>query len=168
MCGIVGAFVFDSSGFKVTEPYLTRMRDVMEHRGPDGGGLWISDDRRIGLGHRRLSIIDLSNSANQPMASVDGSLQVVFNGEIYNHAEIRAELNQIRPRRWQTDHSDTEVILHAYDEWGIDGIVRGRPSTPVTAFCSLAGSTGSESTCTLGSSPLAATDGSAASASKLA
>jgi asparagine synthase (glutamine-hydrolysing) len=96
------------------------MRDTMVHRGPDGGGVWISPDRKIGLGHRRLSIIDLSTIANQPMANEDGSIQVVFNGEIYNHAEIREELVSIGGHRWKTDHSDTEVVIHAFEQWGID------------------------------------------------
>ena len=65
MCGIVGSLAFDHSTFSVTEPYIRRMRDVMAHRGPDGGGAWISEDRRVGLGHRRLSIIDLSDLAAQ-------------------------------------------------------------------------------------------------------
>ena len=126
MCGIVGSFVFDSGNFTITEPYLLKMRDTMTHRGPDGGGLWLSDDRRVGLGHRRLSIIDLSTSASQPMTNEDGSLQVVFNGEIYNHAEIRKELEAIGGHRWKTGHSDTEVILHAFEQWGIACLERFR------------------------------------------
>jgi asparagine synthase (glutamine-hydrolysing) len=98
----------------------------MEHRGPDGAGNWISPDRHMGLGHRRLSIIDLSESAGQPMSNEDGSLWVVFNGEIYNHADIRTELEQLGGHTWKTDHSDTEVILHAFEEWGIDSIHRFR------------------------------------------
>src|SRR3977135_3600024 len=105
MCGIVGSVVFDNHQFTITEPYLRRMRDTMTHRGPDGGGLWISGDRRVGLGHRRLAIIDLTTSANQPMSNEDGTLQVVFNGEIYNHAEIRADLEREGRHVWKTDHS---------------------------------------------------------------
>jgi len=126
MCGIVGVLSFDGSAFRVSEPYLVRMRDVMSHRGPDGAGLFISPDRRVGLGHRRLSIIDLSENALQPMANEDGTLWVVFNGEIYNHAEIRAELEKRGGHRWKTDHSDTEVILHAFEQWGIDCIHKFR------------------------------------------
>src|SRR5439155_16788115 len=95
MCGIVGALAFQKSSFSVTAPYLERMRDTMAHRGPDGTGLWISDDCRAGLGHRRLSIIDLSTAASQPMCNEDGSLWISFNGEIYNHADVRAELERI-------------------------------------------------------------------------
>lgn len=125
MCGIVGVLSFSNS-FQVSEPYLTRMRDEMSHRGPDGAGNFISGDRRLGLGHRRLAIIDLSAKADQPMTNEDGTLWVVFNGEIYNHAEIRAELERRGGHRWRTDHSDTEVILHAFEQWGIDCVQRFR------------------------------------------
>lgn len=120
MCGIVGSLIYKESTFAITEPYLVRMRDTMIHRGPNGGGLWISSDKKIGLGHRRLSIIDLSTVANQPMSNEDESVWVVFNGEIYNHAEIRTELVKIGGHRWKTDHSDTEVIIHAFEQWGIE------------------------------------------------
>jgi asparagine synthase (glutamine-hydrolysing) len=126
MCGIVGSFSFDYSSFVFTEPYIRRMRDTMTHRGPDGGGIWMSPDGRVGLGHRRLSIIDLSTVANQPMSNEDGRLQVVFNGEIYNHAEVRKELEALGGHQWKTSHSDTEVILHAFEQWGIDCLHRFR------------------------------------------
>jgi len=126
MCGIVGALSFTSSGFRVSEPYITRMRDTMAHRGPDGAGVWVSSDGRVGLGHRRLSIVDLSAIANQPMCNEDGSIWISFNGEIYNHADIRAELEKIGGHTWRTDHSDTEVIIHAFEQWGIDCIERFR------------------------------------------
>jgi asparagine synthase (glutamine-hydrolysing) len=126
MCGISGVLAFKNSNFQVTAEYLARMRETMLHRGPDGAGLWISPDGRVGLAHRRLSIIDLSNAAAQPMSNGDGSLQIVFNGEIYNHAEIRRELEERRQRRWKTDHSDTEVILHAFEEWGIECLQKFR------------------------------------------
>jgi asparagine synthase (glutamine-hydrolysing) len=126
MCGIVGALVFNNSSFKITEPYLIRMRDTMVHRGPDGAGVWISSDKQIGLAHRRLSIIDLSESAAQPMCNEDGTLWVSFNGEIYNHTAIRADLERIGGHQWKTDHSDTEVILHAFEQWGIDCLLRFR------------------------------------------
>jgi asparagine synthase (glutamine-hydrolysing) len=119
MCGIVGAFSFRNSSFRVSESYLEAMRDTMSHRGPDGAGAFISSDGRLGLGHRRLAIIDLSDNALQPMTNEDGTLRVVFNGEIYNHADIRKELENLGGHRWKTDHSDTEVILHAFEQWGI-------------------------------------------------
>jgi len=126
MCGIVGALAFRNASFVVTAPYIERMRDAMAHRGPDGAGTWIAPDGRVGLGHRRLSIIDLSEAAAQPMSNADGTLWVSFNGEIYNHADIRAELERGGRNRWKTDHSDTEVILQAFEEWGIDCLHRFR------------------------------------------
>jgi asparagine synthase (glutamine-hydrolysing) len=126
MCGIVGALSFSDSSFAVTEPYITRMRDSMSHRGPDGVGTWISDDQRVGLGHRRLAIIDLSDAAAQPMSNQHANIWLSFNGEIYNHREIRVELEKLGKYHWQTDHSDTEVIVHAFEEWGIDCVHRFR------------------------------------------
>ena len=125
MCGIAG--VVDFSGkFEVQESYLARLRDTMVHRGPDGSGLWVSPDRRVGLAHRRLSIIDLSTAASQPMVSTGGRFRVVFHGEIYNHADLRCELQKKGGYTWQTDHSDTEVILHAFAEWGPAALDRFR------------------------------------------
>lgn len=124
MCGIAGAFVFEGGDFRITERYIIEMRETMSHRGPDGSGVWISPDGRIGLGHRRLSIIDTSDAALQPMCNEDGSLWIVFNGEIYNHAEIRKELETAGGHTWKTDHSDTEVILHAFEQWGIECLER--------------------------------------------
>jgi asparagine synthase (glutamine-hydrolysing) len=101
------------------------MRDRMVHRGPDGAGVWAAADGSVGLAHRRLAIVDLSEAAAQPMENESGSVRVVFNGEIYNHAQLRPELERAG-HRFRTDHSDTEVILHAYEEWGIDCIHRFR------------------------------------------
>lgn len=116
MCGIAG--VWDRRGGRVDEAGLERMRDTMIHRGPDGAGSWLSPDGSVGLAHRRLSILDLSTAAAQPMGNEDGALQIVFNGEIYNHAELRRALETTGGHTWRTDHSDTEVILHAYETWG--------------------------------------------------
>jgi asparagine synthase (glutamine-hydrolysing) len=124
MCGIAGIFSFAGPG--VEERDLRAMCNRLAHRGPDGAGAWLSADRRVGLGHRRLSIIDLSSAAAQPMPNEDGSVQLVFNGEIFNHAEIRRELQAIGGYRWRTDHSDTEVIVHAYQAWGTDCLQRFR------------------------------------------
>ncbi len=126
MCGLVGALVFRHSNFAVTERYIARMCDVLRHRGPDGSGTWIAPDGKVGLGHRRLAIIDLSDSAAQPMSNEDGTLWVSFNGEIYNHREIRADLEHAGRHRWKTDHADTEVILHAFEQWGIDSLQKLR------------------------------------------
>src|SRR5438034_5291762 len=126
MCGINGALAFTSGTFRVPEPYITRMRATMAHRGPDGAATWVAPDQRVGLGHRRLSIIDLSNCARQPMTNEDDTLSITYNGEIYNHHDLRAELSQSGRHRWKTNHSDTEVILHAFEEWGIDCLARFR------------------------------------------
>ncbi len=117
MCGIVGTF--HPEGAATAADVVGRMRDRMAHRGPDGHGLWTSPDRRCVLGHRRLAIIDLSDAAAQPMSNAAGTVTLTFNGEIYNHADVRKELEALGKYRWKTDHSDTEVILHAYEEWGV-------------------------------------------------
>jgi asparagine synthase (glutamine-hydrolysing) len=118
MCGIVGSFHPEARGADCE--VIVRMRDRMAHRGPDGAGVWTSPDRRCVLGHRRLSIIDLSDSAAQPMSNAEGTVTLTFNGEIYNHADVRSELTALGKYLWKTDHSDTEVLLHAYEEWGVD------------------------------------------------
>ncbi len=124
MCGIAGALHFGTAE-PVGRAALERMRDTMVPRGPDGAGAWVSEDGRVGLAHRRLAIVDLSEAAAQPMANEDGGIVVVYNGEIYNHAELRAELIRAG-HRFRTDHSDTEVIVHGYEEWGIDCVQRFR------------------------------------------
>ncbi len=126
MCGIAGILSFAPDRAPVDGALLLAMREAVAHRGPDGVGLFLSPDNRIGLAHRRLSIIDLSTAALQPMVSVDGRFRIVYNGEIYNHAEIRRELEARGHRNWQTDHSDTEVILNAFAEWGIACLDRFR------------------------------------------
>ncbi|MBM4315330.1 MAG: asparagine synthase (glutamine-hydrolyzing) [Deltaproteobacteria bacterium] len=110
MCGICG---FAGAGDR---DILASMNDAMVHRGPDAGGLWNDTQEAVYLGHRRLSIIDLSGGA-QPMWTVDGALGIVFNGEIYNHLELREELVKVG-HRFLSDHSDTEVLLHGYRQWG--------------------------------------------------
>lgn len=117
MCGIVGAFQVSGRGL-TPDRELISMRDQMVHRGPDGGGLWRSNAQDCVFGHRRLSIIDLTTIANQPMLSADGKVAIIFNGEIYNHAEIRAELERLGKYTFKTDHSDTEALLYAFVEWG--------------------------------------------------
>ncbi len=109
MCGISGIV-----GERWDRAQLEAMVRVQHHRGPDANGTWISADGRVGLGHNRLSIIDLSPAGNQPMANADGLLWITFNGEIYNYRELRAELTGYSFR----SHSDTEVILAAYVRWG--------------------------------------------------
>lgn len=122
MCGITGIFSYTGQG-SVDVGVLEKMRDTMVHRGPNGGGAWVSDDRTVGLAHRRLSIIDLSQVASQPMCNEDGSIWITFNGEIYNHTILRAEL-VAAGHRFKTDHSDTEVLIHGYEQWGVDGLLQ--------------------------------------------
>jgi len=113
MCGICG--IFDRSGRPVDRGALERMTAALTHRGPDGEGYFLA--REIGLGHRRLSIIDVEGGT-QPIGNEDGTLQVVFNGEIYNFVELRDELKGFG-HQFRT-LSDTEVIVHAYEQWGTD------------------------------------------------
>jgi asparagine synthase (glutamine-hydrolysing) len=116
MCGVAG-WLSLPGGRDVDPGVLARMRDTMTHRGPDGEGLWTAPDRRAALAFRRLAIVDLSPSANQPMFNEDGSVAVVFNGEIYNHLALRREL-AARGHVFRTDHADTETIVHGWEEWG--------------------------------------------------
>jgi asparagine synthase (glutamine-hydrolysing) len=122
----VGAIALHADTAPITAGYIDKMRDTIAHRGPDGAGTWVSEDRRVGLGHRRLAIVDLSAAAAQPMAAADGAVQVTYNGEIYNHANIRRELEATGRHSFRTDHSDTEVLLRAYLEWGVDCLSRFR------------------------------------------
>ena len=117
MCGIAG---FVAPRGEAGRDVLERMTRSLAHRGPDAEGYFLDPERGVHLGHRRLSIVDLSGGA-QPMATTDQALVIVFNGEIYNHSELKAEL-QSKGCRFQTDHSDTEVLLEGYREWG-EGIL---------------------------------------------
>src|SRR5438128_1808766 len=112
MCGVNGVFAYHAASNAPDEAELLATRDAMQARGPDGSGIWWSADRRCGLGHRRLSILDLSDRASQPMASADGKIVVTFNGEIYNYQVLRAELEAAGVRFRTT--SDTEARLHLY------------------------------------------------------
>ena len=113
MCGISGFVDFNKKTDKVI---LEKMNRIIAHRGPDGEGYGIYNNEHagVGLGHRRLSIIDLSEGGSQPQTF--GSLHITFNGEIYNYAEIKKRLED-KGHQFKS-HSDTEVILHAYQEWG--------------------------------------------------
>jgi asparagine synthase (glutamine-hydrolysing) len=114
MCGIAGIFHFD--GQQIPEQQLNQLTDAVAHRGPDGRGIWLNDKATVGLGHRRLSILDLSEAGKQPMPNENGRYWITFNGEIYNFLEIQADLAK-KGYNFRT-HSDTEVILAAYHEWG--------------------------------------------------
>ncbi len=120
MCGIFGKLNFDPRE-PVDKELLHRMMTLLQHRGPDDGGTYLSGS--VGLGHRRLSIIDLS-SGHQPMCNEDGKVWVVYNGEIYNFRELRSQLKG-KGHRFKS-HSDTEVILHAFEEWGPDSVEKLR------------------------------------------
>ena len=112
MCGIAGVFAYGGSAPPVDRAELEAMNERMRPRGPDAGGIWIDAEARVGLASRRLAIIDLSPEGTQPMTDVDGELQIVFNGEIYNHRELRARLERFGARFHST--TDTEVLLQMY------------------------------------------------------
>ncbi|HSH88934.1 MAG TPA: asparagine synthase (glutamine-hydrolyzing) [Ramlibacter sp.] len=124
MCGVTAAFAYSGSAAPIDRAELRAVRDHMRVRGPDGSGEWFSADGRVGLGHRRLAIIDLSEGGAQPMASADGALVISYNGEIYNYRELKADL-QARGRVF-TSESDTEVLLHLYAEYGVGMLSRLR------------------------------------------
>lgn len=120
MCGIAGIFVNDPARLATAD--LQRLADGLEHRGPDGEGLWTSLDGKAGLVHRRLAIIDTTKRGDQPMHTGDGAYSMVFNGEIYNFLELRAELERLGSR-FSSD-SDSEVVLQAWHQWGADMLQR--------------------------------------------
>ncbi len=118
MCGIVG-YISESTGASTT--LACKMAQQIEHRGPDGAGTWVDQDAGIALAHRRLAILDLSDAGHQPMISANGRLVLVFNGEIYNHRALRAEVEAAGwPSGWK-GHSDTETLLAALQLWGMEG-----------------------------------------------
>ncbi len=116
MCGINAIFAYMEDGPPVTRAEIVRVRDAMVARGPDGAGIWLDPERRIGLGHRRLAIIDPGPDGSQPMTTADGDLVITYNGEIYNYLTLREELCAagLTPRT----HSDTEVLLLLYQRLG--------------------------------------------------
>lgn len=118
MCGICGVLSF--KGFVADSALVGRMTRALAHRGPDGEGQFV--DGPVGLGHRRLAIVDLSPGGRQPMTTADGRFTLVYNGEIYNHPELRSML-EAHGRRFKS-RSDSEVILEAWAEWGPDAVLR--------------------------------------------
>lgn len=124
MCGIAGYI-----GQKDTAK-LRKMADSLNHRGPDGEGYFYSPIHGVNMAHRRLSIIDISGG-HQPMFNEDGTVCIVFNGEIYNHLELRSELLS-KGHIFKSNHSDTEVLIHGYEEWGADLLIR---LNGMFAFC---------------------------------
>ena len=125
MCGITAIFAYGANAAPVSPVELEAITESMRPRGPDAGGTWISDDRRVGLGSRRLAIIDLSDEGKQPMFGIAGEVAIVFNGEIYNHRELRASLE--RGGAQFQSHTDTEVILQLWrrDGAAMLGLLRG-------------------------------------------
>src|SRR5688500_11056354 len=120
MCGIAGAFAELSHSADEARVHLTAMCAVLNHRGPDDSGFWTDDTGRVALGHRRLSIIDVSPEGHQPMISPSGRYVITFNGEVYNHRTLRPQLSGVV---WR-GQSDTETMLAAIDQWGIEAAVR--------------------------------------------
>lgn len=125
MCGLAG--FFSPQGFHQAEAaaVVTRMRDSLAHRGPDDAGSWLEGGAGIALAHRRLSILDLSPAGHQPMQSISGRFVLVFNGEVYNHLDIRRKLEKAGqgPTGWR-GHSDTETLLAAIEQWGLEQTLR--------------------------------------------
>ncbi|ABD06258.1 Asparagine synthase, glutamine-hydrolyzing [Rhodopseudomonas palustris HaA2] len=119
MCGVAG--VASARGVRVEFEILKRMTDALAHRGPDGEGHWLSEDGEVALGHRRLSIIDLSSHGAQPMVSASGRFAMSYNGEVYNYLELRDEL--LRAGYPFHGQSDTEVIVAGFDHWGIENTI---------------------------------------------
>lgn len=124
MCGILGAITTDSQALDVDERLFSSALDTIAHRGPDDSGVWWSERRDVVLGHRRLSIIDLSAAGHQPMANEDGTIWIVYNGEAYNFAELRDELAS--HGHVFRSATDTETIIHGYEQWGLGVIDRLR------------------------------------------
>ncbi len=121
MCGIAGFLKFKNKGAGWGE-CLGRMTSALSHRGPDDVGLWFDGEVGVALGHRRLSIIDLSSEGHQPMASKSGRYQLSFNGEVYNFRDLRKQLEPLGHKF--RGHSDTEVMLSAFEEWGVTAAVK--------------------------------------------
>jgi asparagine synthase (glutamine-hydrolysing) len=121
MCGFAGILDLDRrTGEEAIRAIVTRMASILRHRGPDDAGIWVDAAAGVGLGHRRLSILDLSPAGHQPMVSANGRRVIVFNGEIYNSQQLRRELDQVTSGSLSfRGHSDTEVMLAAFEHWGV-------------------------------------------------
>jgi asparagine synthase (glutamine-hydrolysing) len=118
MCGLAGLLVPGGARADELESEARRMAAALRHRGPDDDGVWVDAAAGVGLGHQRLAVVDLSEQGHQPMVSADGRLVIIYNGEIYNHPELRRELAG-RGHRFR-GHSDTEVMLAAFTEWSFE------------------------------------------------
>ncbi|MGZ4819997.1 MAG: asparagine synthase (glutamine-hydrolyzing) [Terriglobales bacterium] len=122
MCGLVGFLGGRGDSADAAASLLQQMADRIRHRGPDDSGHWYDPVARIGFGHRRLSIVDLSPAGRQPMHSDDGRYIVAYNGEIYNHLELRRDLEKKGATSWR-GHSDTETLLRGFEIWGVPGTI---------------------------------------------
>src|SRR6202046_4680917 len=131
MCGIAG--IVKIRGEMVERSALSRLTNLLAHRGPDGAGHWFSAERNVALGHRRLAIIDPGPGGNQPMLSADGRYVITFNGEIYNFLELRRELETLGAT-FRT-RSDTEVILAAWRAWQGGMLVGFHGNGAAGGFC---------------------------------
>lgn len=120
MCGITGLWTRPETRGATARDICERMTRALVHRGPDDSGHWTSEDGSLALGHRRLSVVDLSAAGHQPMQSATGRFTIVFNGEIYNHARVRLDLEQAGAQRIWRGHSDTETLLAAIERWGLE------------------------------------------------
>lgn len=118
MCGICGVFEYGVTEPGISVALIETMRDTMTHRGPDDAGVYLTEDRRVGLGNRRLAIVDLSPAGHNPMPNEDGRVWITFNGEIYNHERLRTSLIE-QGHRYRS-RADTETVIHLYEERGLD------------------------------------------------
>ncbi len=119
MCGFAGFLRASGRGLEARRGVVEAMADTLRHRGPDDGGAWVDADAGIALAHRRLAVVDLTPAGHQPMSSASGRYVIVFNGEIYNHLDLRTELEAVSGAVSWRGHSDTETLLAAIDAWGV-------------------------------------------------
>ena len=124
MCGITTIFSYGENAPVIDKKELTAIHNNLTPRGPDGEGVWIAENQRLAMAHRRLSIIDTTESGAQPMVNADASLRIVFNGEIYNYRELRRQLSESGVKFFS--NSDTEVLLHLYSRFGIEMVSKIR------------------------------------------
>jgi len=124
MCGLTGYLDADGGSYEEMAKRLELMTHAISHRGPDADGLWVDKEAGVGLGHRRLSIVDLSAAGQQPMTSSSGRFVMVFNGEIYNHQDIRRDIVRQSDNVGWRGHSDTETLLVGFDTWGVVATVK--------------------------------------------
>src|SRR5471030_2519593 len=119
MCGITGFWQRSNFSADAAQAAAVKMADRIAHRGPDDAGVWVDESAGIALAHRRLSILDLSPAGHQPMVSASGRYVLAFNGEIYNHLALRAELEAAGHVLAWRGHSDTETLLAGFAAWGV-------------------------------------------------